>query len=385
MNAMGKRRTSGSRSGTHVALALTLTAAAATVGAQPVHACSPVRCSPGEFTPYSDAEIPANAPALAWKLPVFWQDDTQTGSPLPQPEAELTRIDGAPEVVSITLQMAATDTVWILPEHLEANARYRLAMKAPTTGDDACVTPAVEFTTGKEAPLPRKLGTAVVSDTEQTDIQASTSSGQCFAPLPAATAKTSLAAAAEAKPWLSLLLFETWVDQKHWEPLWDGDKYIPAEGHDLVFKDCPDRMPKDGSSLDPLINHSGVNAGPHKLVIAAVLPGEGRLQTDETPFELLCDSQSPSSASDASVAEADSQDETDAGVGVDMNVDASTSTSSNAKHDEGDDGCSVTRPGGARRSPGSTLLMLGTLMFCLRRRRARVGAATPHDDRPRSR
>src|SRR5436190_7350087 len=88
--------------GVAVTRLVALTAAACVVALDPgrASACGPPSCIEGWFLPQDGATVPANAPALAWRVP---QDIATGGSNGMIPKVHLWRVDRDPaEVVDFT-------------------------------------------------------------------------------------------------------------------------------------------------------------------------------------------------------------------------------------------------------------------------------------------
>jgi hypothetical protein len=277
--------------------ARTLLAAACVVAldAGRASACSPAACFQGWFLPAGGSTVPANVPALAWRLA---QDLATGGLPGQGPQLKLWRVDGEKlEAVAFTLESGTAGLTWIrLSAALVPHARYRLEQVEAFEG--ACVTPMVEFEAGQEAPLPESLGEVVASKPGLGEIRVATTSGSCDTPLPASIATIDLDLSDDAAPWSALFIYQTKVDGDPWAPSWTLGPGDPADSianpKTKVFAECPDRPLDSGRPIDDGAQHQGLPEGAHSVVIEARLPELDRvLMAREKAVELTCSGAAP--------------------------------------------------------------------------------------------
>lgn len=269
--------------------------AAGALDPQRASACGLAACVQGWFMPADGDTVPANAPALAWRVP----QDFESEETLPVPEVHMSRIAGDKLVpIEVTLESGTSGLTWIHPASaLVPRTRYRLVVEA-----SSCATPAVEFETSEQAPLPEDLGTVVVTKPRDGDIRVATNSGACDTELPAVISSVDLDFSDQAVPWSALLVYRINVDGDLWAPSWSlgpADASSVADPKTKVFSECPGHPLSTGRPVDTGAFHQGLPEGKHAVAIEARLPGRDRvLKTSEKTVELSCTAQAMASKSD---------------------------------------------------------------------------------------
>ncbi len=313
--------------------------------------CSAPVCRQADFLGFEGTsgvggQIPANTPALAWRPEVSW------GGFGDQPPAFTLWVNGATVAAQASLG----------PD----SAYFELSFSAPLpegrlsfSGASACNMPNSEpyravLTVGPAAPLPTALGTLEVESQGPGDVTISTvnSSAMCFEVMRANRAAVTVNFSADAEPWASLFIYQTYVDGGRWNPThvapmllnigasWEG------RGRDLVVVDCANN-PAHSPALSP---------GTHTVYMRATLPGTDlSLQTPPVTVNLTCDNTNDAHIPDVIGDEAGPGNPADGGV-PDIIL-----------AEEG--GCACSHSGGA---PVGWAILLG-LIFGLSRR-GRPGA-----------
>lgn len=286
-----------------VELALMGVAAFVVTGApRKAEACSPPLCWPSAaLVPANGATVPANLPALYWRPVALHMQG-------PSDPARLFFGADATAIALTPKELASGSYELGLSAPLTPGQTYRFidpsvcnGWGAPDAGatvdggpDQGSGPPTpgvldVSFTAGPTAPLPNSLGTLTTKTLGLAPLTVGTAMGSCDVEIEAARGTVSLQLAEEAKPWASVLHFETLVDGKPWhgtdsinsvnEPgaSWRG------RGTDLLYAICG---PDKGA-------FPGVGQGSHQVVLRATLPGTPlSLSTPPAAVTLTCPSDS---------------------------------------------------------------------------------------------
>ncbi|MBW2530641.1 MAG: hypothetical protein JRI55_04130 [Deltaproteobacteria bacterium] len=242
----------------------TLISLALTAAPRPADACHPPMCADQIVRPGPGMTMPANAPAILLYPRVSW------GMPPAQLEVLLEKETAAGmEVLSTSVTPRQDGSYEVAPTGgFEPNTNYLLTVPDYCEGSGKLDTSALQhkFSTATSAPLPQQLGTVQLGKQETGQLTVATVSGMCESETLSAQANVSVALAAEAKPWSSLLVYEARVDSKPFSfsssLAWDLGPFI---GHATkVYAVC--------SCDDPGVL-PGVSPGKHQVTFRATVPG----------------------------------------------------------------------------------------------------------------
>jgi hypothetical protein len=141
----------------------------------------------------------------------------------------------------------------------------------------------VTLHTTDAVPLPTTLGALTASQASIKDIDVTTSSGSCYAPITAAVADLSLSLSPEATPWQKALIVTTMVDGAAWQ-----------RTTNTIYAQC--------ASTDPDAD-KGLAEGTYSVTKRATLPGTDlAIETAPISVTLSC---SPKDIVDPPKQEAD--------------------------------------------------------------------------------
>ena len=263
-------------------LSLLLVLVSALAESRPADACSAPLCWPGGFVPGDGTTIPQNAPGLYWR-PVR---NLSTGTaPDPASVTLTTLADPSTALPFTATALPGGDYVIVPDQPLVEGTTYVLEDLATCGGAPG---PRVTFTAGPSAPLPTSLGT-VSTDPHglRGELEVATASGSCSTTIDAVSMSISLLPSTDAAPWMSLLLFETVVDDQPWK-IQSSINFPPppggswrGRGRDLVFRTCTPNL--DAS-------YPGMAPGGHPVAFRASLPNMQPISTPDLNVELMCDS-----------------------------------------------------------------------------------------------
>jgi hypothetical protein len=141
---------------------------------------------------------------------------------------------------------------------------------------------------GPTAPPPTHLGTLVVTNGEIAPLEVASASGSCSSEVSADRSTFVLAPVTEAKPWLDVLQFETFVDGTKWQGASSINQLLApgtswqGRGHDLLYRVC--------QTTDAAVGR-GLDAGKHQVELHATLPGmQVALTSDSATAAVACPS-----------------------------------------------------------------------------------------------
>lgn len=241
------------------------------VSARPASACSPSHCR-AAFAPFDGAVIPANAPALYWRLDA-----------------------GGQTPVMPTLTAASAPTTPVAFTLVQQNGDFLVVPTAPfvegetyTFEQVACgETVRSSFTAAAAAPLPSSLGTVnIVVNGERPGFAVQAGGvGECTTSIAATTANVTLERSPTAAPWNDLLFYETRVDDTTWEYKPGTFVYPPlgetwsGRGKDVLWAACETKPNA----------YVGLTAGGHSVLFRASIPNGPTLSTPAVTVDLACD------------------------------------------------------------------------------------------------
>ena len=249
----------------------------AAIDAQTAEACSPPSCWQGYFTPGEGATVPANLPAIVWR-PVR----NSTNAAPDAARVSLTTAAGVAVPLTGTV-LASGDWVFTIDEPLLEGTSYVLRDL------NTCVDqlgPTAAFRAVAPAPLPTALGSVAAQAHQLGQLEVGTRSGSCSVMVDADQVGVELALPAATVPWRDVLLYETLVDGRSWQPIRSLRQSLPAgeswsgRGTDRVYATCG--IP-DGDGF------TGVAEGTHEVTMQATLAGTSLvLSADPLAVELAC-------------------------------------------------------------------------------------------------
>jgi MYXO-CTERM domain-containing protein len=261
---------------------LPLIVAAATP--RPADACSAPPCRLSSFVPADGTTIPANAPGL------YWRPAASDASPA---NVRLTTVADPTTALPFTATKLPSGDYVIVPDApLAAGTAYVLEDLMPCTFIPNNPPVRNTFTAGPSAPLPQSLGgVSLIGHGIQGDLEVGTSDGSCSKTVDAVSISVQLEPSADAQPWLSLLLFQTLVDDAVWSaqrqinvPIAPGESW-KGRGIDLLYRVCEE----DTGNIN-----RGLSVGGHRVQFRGALPGVAtELYSSDTSVELMCDSTDP--------------------------------------------------------------------------------------------
>jgi MYXO-CTERM domain-containing protein len=304
--------------------------------AERAEACSPPLCVPSALSPSDGATVPADGSVFFWRPAQSELDDIE-----PDPgQVILYRSDDPSATIELEVTEVEGGYALTPAEPLEEGTDYTLSAPSGCEGTGFDTDVEVQLRAGAPAPRPEELGYAEGLMHHVGELTVASYGGACSAQVQAARAEVELVMAEGARPWISLLHFETLVDGKPWTPRASAPETLPpgeswrGRGRDLIFTTCAS---EDDSAA------SGLAEGEYEVVLRATLPGTDLvLETDPVLIWLDCG---------------------EAGGDGDGDGDSEAA------------GCASSSPSGGA-GPALVLLALA-LVLGARRRRAHAGAPLP--------
>lgn len=246
--------------------------------AREAEACSQPACWDGYFTPGEGATVPANLPAIVWR-PVR---DSVTNAVPDAARVSLATAQGVAVPLTGTV-LSNGDWVFTIDKPLLEGTSY--VLRDLNTCVDQ-VGPTAAFQAAAPAPLPIALGALVSQAHRLGALEVGTRSGSCSVMVDVDQVGVELALPAATAPWRDVLLYETLVDGRSWQPTRSIRQSLPAgeswsgRGTDRVYATCG--IPDGGG-------FTGVEEGAHEVTMQATLAGTSlTLRADPLAVELAC-------------------------------------------------------------------------------------------------
>ncbi len=320
-------------------------------------ACSPPQCRPGNRIPGGQSiNVPANQPGIFWS--------PSDGNMATTDDVLVVQTDDDAIVPFELVEVGVSNSSFLYDvqflEPLIEGTSYTL------TFADSCLPSEHHWIASDPLPLPKQLGTLVVSTPEHREVYEPSSIGSCSDITEAVAVDVSLDPTAEAAVWFDGFVFETLVDGTVWHPNSSITADTPAgeswegRGQDVVFATCVEPETHATQGLKP---------GVHSIQMRARVPGTHEiLESDVVEVTLECEGESETDAESGS--DSDNATETagsDTGADTDdETTDASTTDASTAGGlPEPEGGC------GCRTGSGAPPLLSALLLLAFVRPRRR--------------
>lgn len=238
-------------------------------------ACSAYACGNGVLSPFEDGTVPKNLPGIFWR-PMGSFNSGEASDPTKVVLATTT--DSTP--LPFTSTALADGSYVLVPTNPLVEGTHYTVTDTNMCEYGSQAAPTAGFVAGPEQPLPTVLGGITkTSDTIET-FEIATYSGSCSSEVTAHRVKFTSDFILEARAWIHLFHFQTYVDGQPWTRTESAPVPASLQGTWYVYRTCQ----TDDQGTSP-----GLSVGPHEVKVKATIPGT-TVELWSTPLmvELYC-------------------------------------------------------------------------------------------------